>query len=166
MSLIQIITQAGPGGTVVSILAYSVGKYWFPTITRNELVLAAAVSGFIFGLILKLLSKQAILFISFPIILKAKKEIDKKNDQGHFYFDNEDKKDDFDKFDGQVFQYTCLFYSGWLVAMATGVHAPILADKISDFAPLLISSISIVVLCGLPIIKIRKIILMTPVMFE
>lgn len=166
VSLIRIITQAGPGGTVVSILAYSIGKYWFPNIARNELVLAAAVFGFMFGLILKLLSKQAIFFVSFPIIVRAKREIDKKNDQGHFYFDNEDKKEDFDKFDGQVFQYTCLFYSGLLVATASGIHAFLLTDSLGTFGLLSITSLSIIILCVLPVIKIRRIILMTPVMFE
>lgn len=166
MSLIRIITQTGPGGIVVSILAYSTGKYWFPNIARNELALIAATFGFIFGLILKLLSKEAISFVSFPIIVRAKREIDKKNDQGHFYFDNEDKKDDFDKFDGQVFQYTCLFYSGLLVATVSGIHAFLLTDPLAALGLLSITCISIVILCVLPIIKIRKIILMTSVMFE
>ena len=150
----------------MSVLAYSIGKYWFPSIARNELVLTAAVFGFLFTLVLKLLSKQAISFISFPIIVGAKRSIDKKNDQGHFYFDNEEKKDDFDKFDDQVFQYTCLFYSGLLVATASGIHAFLLADQVVTLGLLSIAGLSIVVLCGIPVIKIRKIILMTSVMFD
>lgn len=166
MSLIRIIVQAGPGGTVVSILAYSTGKYWFPNTARDELVLAAAVLGFIFGLILKLLSKQAISFLSFPIIVRAKREINRKNDQGHFYFDNKDKKEDFDKFDGQVFQYTCLFYSGLLVATVSGIHTFLLTDSLATLGLLLITLLSIIILCGLPIIKIKNIILMSSVMFD
>ncbi|WP_135824486.1 hypothetical protein [Halorussus ruber] len=150
----------------MSVLAYSIGKYWFPNITRNELVLAAAVSGFIFALVLKLLSKQAIGFISFPIILRAKRSIDEKNGQGHFYFDNEDKKDDFDKFDGQVFQYTCLFYSGLLVAATSVIHAFLLTGRLATLGLLAAACVSIVVLCWLPIIKIKKTILMTTVMFD
>jgi len=165
MSLIRIITQAGPGGTVVTILSYVIGKYWFPDIARSELVLAAAVSGFLFALILKLLSKQAIAFISFPVILRAKREIEEKNNQGHFYFDNEDKKDDFDKFDGQVFQYTCIFYSGLLVAIASGAHAILLAGQRATLGLLLAAALSVIVLCVLPLIKIRKTILMSSVMF-
>lgn len=166
MTLIRIITQAGPGATIVTVLVYSVGKYWFPDIARNELVLAAAVFGFLFGLILKLLSKQAISFISFPIIVRAKRKIEEKNNQGHFYFDNEDKKNDFDKFDGQVFQYTCLFYSGLLVAVVSGIHAFLLAGPVATFGLLSVAGLSIVVLCGLSIIKIRNIIMMSSVMFE
>jgi len=166
MSLIRIITQAGPGATVVSILSYLTGKYWFPDLARNELVLTAAVFGFLFGLILKLLSKQAIFFVSFPIIVQAKREIDEKNDQDHFYFDHEDKKDDFDKFDGQVFQYTCLFYSGLLAVAVAGIHAFLLTGSLTTFGLLSIAGLSIVILCVFPVIKIRKIILMTPVMFE
>lgn len=150
----------------MTILAYFTGEYWFPSTARNELVLAAAVFGFIFGLLLKLLSKQAISFLSFPIIVRAKREIDRKNNQGHFYFDNEDKKEDFDKFDGQVFQYTCLFYSGLLVATISGIHAFLLTDPLATLGLLLITSLSTIILCGLSIVKIQNIILMSPIMFD
>ncbi|QRY22821.1 MULTISPECIES: hypothetical protein [Halobacterium] len=150
----------------MTILSYLIGNYWFPDIARNELVLAAAVFGFLFALILNLLSKQAIAFISFPFILRAKRDIEEKNSQGQFYFDNEDKKDHFDKFDRQVFQYTCIFYSGVIVTIALVVHAILLVGQRETLGLLAAAALSAAVLCVLPAIKIRKIILMTPVMFD
>ena len=81
MSLIRVITQTGPGGVITTILAYGTARYWLPNITRNELVLGAAVTGFLFILILELFSKPAISFLSFPIILQVKKEIEDLNQE-------------------------------------------------------------------------------------
>jgi len=78
MSLIRIITQTGPGGVITTILTYGTASYWLPDLARSELVFSAAVTGFLFMLILELLSKPAISFLSFPIILQVKRDMEKK----------------------------------------------------------------------------------------
>lgn len=105
MSLIRIITQSGPGGVITTILSYGTARYWLPDVARTELVLGAAVAGFLFILLLELFSKQAILFVSFPVILRVKREME--SDQDRFINTYKQNREDFDKYDEQVFRYTC-----------------------------------------------------------
>jgi len=130
MSLIRIITQTGPGGVITTILTYGTASYWLPDLARSELVFSAAVTGFLFMLILELLSKPAISFLSFPIILQVKRDMEKKNSQENFIDKYKGNREDLDKFDGQVFRYTCLFYSGLLASVVFGIHAYLITGRL------------------------------------
>jgi len=90
-------------------------------------------------LILELLSKPAISFLSFPI-LQVKRDMEKKNSQENFIDKYKGNREDLDKFDGQVFRYTCRAFA--------------------------LSLLSILILCLSSFMKIKRTIQMAPVMLE
>jgi|AntRauMinimDraft_4_1070384.scaffolds.fasta_scaffold06696_2 hypothetical protein len=166
MSLIRIITQTGPGGVITTILTYGTASYWLPDLARSELVFSAAVTGFLFMLILELLSKPAISFLSFPIILQVKRDMEKKNSQENFIDKYKGNREDLDKFDGQVFRYTCLFYSGLLASVVFGIHAYLITGRLMSLGLFALSLLSILILCLSSFMKIKRTIQMAPVMLE
>lgn len=150
----------------MALLTYLLVSYWMPGLTRNSAVLLAASVAFFYILIIELLSKPAVSFLSFPIILRVKKEVDEKNDGGHFYYDHEENQEELTKFDSQVFRYTGLFYSGFVVSLVALVHFFLLSDTLLTLGSIAVSILSLFFLCYLPIIKIKRTITTTPLMYE
>jgi len=117
-------------------------------------------------LILELLSKPAISFLSFPIILQVKRDMEKKNSQENFIDKYKGNREDLDKFDGQVFRYTCLFYSGLLASVVFGIHAYLITGRLMSLGLFAPSLLSILILCLSSFMKIKRTIQMAPVMLE
>lgn len=122
MSLVRTVSQGAPGGVVLLFYAVGTGEVWFSEYQSQSIVAVAAVIGFLYLLLIELVSDAAIGFVALPIIFSAKEEIDANTGSENFYFDHEDKKSELNDYDDQVFRYTTVLYASIIVALTAPIQ--------------------------------------------
>ncbi|WP_152421549.1 hypothetical protein [Haloferax gibbonsii] len=166
MSVGRIITQGGPGGSIIGIYTLVSASFWFPSYTIQDYVIVGALVALLFPLLIELTSDRAIQFIAYPIIKGAKAEIDEKIGDEHMYYGHEDKKDELTDLDDKVYRYTVLTYTGGVVAVTLPGQVYYFSDLSMTLPSLLISLLFFFLFSYMPYNKIKKIIESSPKLYD
>lgn len=157
MNMRDAVAQGGPGASLLFLYIYASLYLWIPSINQGPRIFIAASAAFVFSVSLELGSDAAIAFISFPIILRTKREIDEVSDGGEFYWSDEDQQDKLDKFDNQVFRYTVLIYAGAIICLSLPIQGYFYG--VNGLTVAVSSSLIVFLLfIYLPFLKVRNII--------